>query len=168
MSVFFFYKKSHTEYNKKLFTMVSLKRNCMIQFIVKEKIRYLASVLSWDVFVTYKIFSSNPPKKTYLSRSLIALLSHGGVPNEYFINILENALQDTHGAFCNKRAALRGVYLLTYQCLDLWNALTVFFLFIYFMFFLWLLPLYLWSVIGIMVLLSYYLNFNFLFNFPNF
>jgi len=39
---------------------------------------------------------------------LIALLSYGGVPKEYFMDILSNALSDAHGVFSNKGAALRG------------------------------------------------------------
>ncbi|KAF5481968.1 hypothetical protein F2P56_002575 [Juglans regia] len=51
--------------------------------------------------------TSNHPKRSFLSRNLIALLSYGGIPKEYFMDILINALRDAHGAFSNKRAALR-------------------------------------------------------------
>ncbi|KAM7509580.1 hypothetical protein LguiA_020033 [Lonicera macranthoides] len=47
------------------------------------------------------------PKKNYLSKYLIALLSFGGVPQEYFLGLLTNALEDARSVFSNKRAALR-------------------------------------------------------------
>ncbi|KAF5951104.1 hypothetical protein HYC85_013097 [Camellia sinensis] len=50
---------------------------------------------------------SNKPKKNYLSRNLIALLSHGEVPKEYFLDILTNALEDAQCVCSNKRAALK-------------------------------------------------------------
>ncbi|KAA8523162.1 hypothetical protein F0562_009585 [Nyssa sinensis] len=50
---------------------------------------------------------SNRPKEAFLSKNLIALLSYGGVPKEYFLEILTNALQDTQNVYFNKRAALR-------------------------------------------------------------
>jgi RNA-dependent RNA polymerase len=43
-----------------------------------------------------------------LSRILIALLVHGGVPEEFFMQILNKALEDAHGVFCKTRAALKG------------------------------------------------------------
>lgn len=51
--------------------------------------------------------TSNPPKRTFLSRNLIALLNYGGVPREYFMNLLVDALKDVQGVFSSKRAALR-------------------------------------------------------------
>lgn len=56
-------------------------------------------------------FLSNPPKRAYISRNLIALLNYGGVPREYFMNILVDALRDVQGVFSSKRAALRGIRL---------------------------------------------------------
>lgn len=52
--------------------------------------------------------SSTPPRNTHLSRILIALLVHGGVPEEFFMQILNKALEDAHGVFCKTRAALKG------------------------------------------------------------
>lgn len=43
--------------------------------------------------------TSNPPKRAYISRNLIALLNYGGVPREYFMNILVDALRDVQGLF---------------------------------------------------------------------
>lgn len=54
---------------------------------------------------------SHKPKKNYLSKNLIALLSFGGVPREYFLGLLTNALEDAQSVFSNKRAALRGTFL---------------------------------------------------------
>ncbi|KAL9440712.1 hypothetical protein AB3S75_019390 [Citrus x aurantiifolia] len=51
--------------------------------------------------------TSNQPRKTYLSRNLIALLSYGGVPEIFFMDILRNALEDAWGVFSNKRNALK-------------------------------------------------------------
>lgn len=51
---------------------------------------------------------SNPPKRTHLSRNLIALLSHGGVPDKFFLDLLEDALKETDGAFRNTNTAIKG------------------------------------------------------------
>ncbi|KAK2633171.1 hypothetical protein EUGRSUZ_L00426 [Eucalyptus grandis] len=51
--------------------------------------------------------TSNKPKPTYLSKILIALLSYGGVPNEFLLDMVENALGDANSVFSRKRAALR-------------------------------------------------------------
>jgi len=48
------------------------------------------------------------PNRTYLSKNLIALLSYGGVPNEFFKGLLESNLEDANHVFSNKRVALRG------------------------------------------------------------
>ncbi|CAF2156701.1 unnamed protein product [Brassica napus] len=49
----------------------------------------------------------NPPKRTKLSRNLVALLSYGGVPDEFFLDILLNTLEESKTIFNNKRAALK-------------------------------------------------------------
>lgn len=51
---------------------------------------------------------SNKPKKTSLSANLILLLSYGGVPDEFFMDLLRCGLADADHVFTNKRAALRG------------------------------------------------------------
>ncbi|CAN6869076.1 unnamed protein product [Brassica oleracea] len=51
--------------------------------------------------------TSNPPKRTKLSRNLVALLSYGGVPDEFFLEILLNTLEEYKTIFTNKRAALK-------------------------------------------------------------
>ncbi|POO00835.1 RNA-dependent RNA polymerase-type [Trema orientale] len=62
---------------------------------------------NWTVNSLEIVGTSNPPKRTYLSRNLIALLSYGGIPHKYFEDLLENALREAYGAFNNKRAALK-------------------------------------------------------------
>lgn len=51
---------------------------------------------------------SNPPKMTRLSRNLIALLSYGGVPNDFFLNILRKTLEESKTIFYSERAAIKG------------------------------------------------------------
>ena len=51
---------------------------------------------------------SKHPNRTYLSKNLIALLSYGGVPNDFFMDVLRSNLEDADQVFSNKRAALRG------------------------------------------------------------
>ncbi|XP_022731132.1 probable RNA-dependent RNA polymerase 3 [Durio zibethinus] len=53
------------------------------------------------------VATSNKPKKTSLSRNLIVLLCHGGVPDDFFMGLLKNALEESQGVFSNKRAALK-------------------------------------------------------------
>ncbi|KAL6984746.1 RNA-directed RNA polymerase [Sarracenia purpurea var. burkii] len=68
---------------------------------------------SWDCMVKgdsfnfYFLSSSIKPRKNFLSRNLIALLSYGGIPKEYFLNIVTNALEDAQSVYSNKRAALK-------------------------------------------------------------
>ncbi|KHG23521.1 putative RNA-dependent RNA polymerase 5 -like protein [Gossypium arboreum] len=50
---------------------------------------------------------NNQPKRTSLSKNLIMLLSCGGVPDNFFMDLLKNALEESQGAFSNKRTALR-------------------------------------------------------------
>ncbi|XP_047974429.1 probable RNA-dependent RNA polymerase 5 [Salvia hispanica] len=50
---------------------------------------------------------SHRPNRSYLSKYLIALLSYGGVPQEFFLNLLNKALEETRNVFSNRRAALR-------------------------------------------------------------
>ncbi|XP_062017278.1 probable RNA-dependent RNA polymerase 3 [Rosa rugosa] len=54
-----------------------------------------------------KVDPSKLTKRTTLSRNLIALLYHGGVPKEYFIELLMKALEETRDVYSNKRAAFR-------------------------------------------------------------
>lgn len=58
---------------------------------------------------------SKSPKNVKLSRNLIALLCHGGVPKEYFMELLMKDLEDTHSVFCKRRAAFKGVKLIVFH-----------------------------------------------------
>ncbi|KAK1592184.1 hypothetical protein Q3G72_020916 [Acer saccharum] len=50
---------------------------------------------------------SNQPRKTFLSKNLIALLRYGGVPENFFEDLLRNALEDAQGVFTKKRNSLK-------------------------------------------------------------
>ncbi|KAK6151840.1 hypothetical protein DH2020_014475 [Rehmannia glutinosa] len=50
---------------------------------------------------------SHRPGRNCFSKYLIALLNYGGVPQEFFLNLLMNALVDTRNVYSNRRAALR-------------------------------------------------------------
>lgn len=69
---------------------------------------FLAAVLGDMIFV---ISCSNQPKRTTLSKNLILLLSYGGVPDSFFMDLLKKALEESQCAFSNKRTALRGSFL---------------------------------------------------------
>lgn len=56
---------------------------------------------------------SRKPKRCTLSKNLIALLSFGGVPKDFFLNILEKALEETRIMLLDRSAAL--------QFLNKWN-----------------------------------------------
>ena len=51
--------------------------------------------------------TSNQPKKTSLSKNLIMLLSYGGVPDDFFMDILKNAIEESQGVFSNKRSTIK-------------------------------------------------------------
>jgi len=53
--------------------------------------------------------SSNPPKRAKLSKNLVALLSYGGVPNDFFLDILLNTLEKKKTIFFKVRAAGKGM-----------------------------------------------------------
>ncbi|KAM1429335.1 hypothetical protein ACFX2I_045540 [Malus domestica] len=50
---------------------------------------------------------STKPRNTKFSRNLIALLCHGGVPKDYFMELLMKDLENTRGVFCNRHAATK-------------------------------------------------------------
>ncbi|KAK0572333.1 hypothetical protein LWI29_030053 [Acer saccharum] len=67
-----------------------------------------------EVFPMFKVtlliyfsFPSNQPRKTFLSKNLIALLRYGGVPENFFEDLLRNALEDSQGVFTKKRNSLK-------------------------------------------------------------
>ncbi|GFP86730.1 probable RNA-dependent RNA polymerase 5 [Phtheirospermum japonicum] len=50
---------------------------------------------------------SRRPGRNTFSKYLIALLSYGGVPKEFFLNSLTNALDEIRNVYSNRRAALK-------------------------------------------------------------
>ncbi|CAI9285993.1 unnamed protein product [Lactuca saligna] len=61
-----------------------------------------------DSFSSLEIVSiSRRPRKANLSKNLIALLSVGGVPKEYFLGLLETTLQEAQKVSSSMRAAVR-------------------------------------------------------------
>ncbi|XP_039018521.1 probable RNA-dependent RNA polymerase 5 [Hibiscus syriacus] len=88
--------------NKKLPPQTIQVRNSMIKVRPDSNSSNICTRNSLEVVAT-----SNQPKRTSLSRNLIMLLSYGGVPDDFFMDILKNALEGSQGAFSNKRAALK-------------------------------------------------------------
>ncbi|KAL9362556.1 hypothetical protein Peur_045341 [Populus x canadensis] len=88
--------------NKKLTHQTLHVRPSMIKVETDSKLSNTFSKNSLEIVGT-----SCRPKKTFLSKNLIALLSYGGVPEEFFMGILNNALEDARGILSNKNAALR-------------------------------------------------------------
>ncbi|KAL4317791.1 hypothetical protein GQ457_18G001060 [Hibiscus cannabinus] len=88
--------------NKKLPPRTIQVRDSMIKVRPDSNPLNICTRNSFEVVTT-----SNQPKRTSLSRNLIMLLSYGGVPDDFFMELLKNALEESQGAFSNKRAALR-------------------------------------------------------------
>ncbi|GMY38309.1 probable RNA-dependent RNA polymerase 5, partial [Fagus crenata] len=88
--------------NKKLPSRTIQVRPLMIKVETDPKLLNIRTENSLEIVGT-----SNQPKRTYLSRPLIALLSYGGVPKEYFLDVLSTGLRDAHGVLSNKRDGLR-------------------------------------------------------------
>ncbi|MED6125806.1 hypothetical protein PIB30_072109 [Stylosanthes scabra] len=65
--------------------------------------------------------TSNHPNRSFLSKYLIALLSYGGVPNEYLIKVLQDNLKDADRIFSDKRTAFKAA--LNHGDLDDYTAL---------------------------------------------
>ncbi|CAH9131271.1 unnamed protein product [Cuscuta epithymum] len=59
---------------------------------------------------------SHKPKKAHLSKTLIALLCYGGVPREYFLEILKNALEEAENIYSDEILALKATS--NYEDLD--------------------------------------------------
>ncbi|KAJ4708521.1 RNA-dependent RNA polymerase [Melia azedarach] len=106
MQVRLFYKglavKGTLLVNKKLHPRTIQIRPSMIKVETDPDQSYGQTFNSLEVVKT-----SNQPRKTYLSKNLIALLSYGGVPEIFFVNILRSALEDANSVFSNKRNALK-------------------------------------------------------------
>ncbi|XP_028781093.1 probable RNA-dependent RNA polymerase 5 [Neltuma alba] len=87
--------------NKKLPPRTIQVRQSMIKAHTDPNLS-IQSINSMEVVAT-----SNKPQRCYLSRTLIALLSYGGVPNEFFLDLLKSAMENAYCVFTDKRAAFR-------------------------------------------------------------
>ncbi|CAN6456713.1 unnamed protein product [Victoria cruziana] len=76
-------------------------RNSMIK-VVGDVDADTQSINSFEIVST-----SVHPKKTFLSRYLIALLSYGGVPKDFFLELVTDALDDAKHAYSNPYSALK-------------------------------------------------------------
>lgn len=63
------------------------------------------------IFIFYLFIFSRRPRKANLSKNLIALLSVGGVPKEYFLGLLETTLQEAQKVSSSMRATVRCIFL---------------------------------------------------------
>ncbi|XP_010467917.1 PREDICTED: probable RNA-dependent RNA polymerase 3 isoform X2 [Camelina sativa] len=88
--------------NKKLPPQTVQVRPSMIKVYEDETLLNFRTFNSLEVVNT-----SNPPKMTRLSRNLIALLSYGGVPDDFFLNILLKTLEESKTIFYSERAAFK-------------------------------------------------------------
>ncbi|KAK7314414.1 hypothetical protein VNO77_32936 [Canavalia gladiata] len=88
--------------NRKLNPRTIQVRPSMIKVETDSSAQNIQSINSIEVVTT-----SIKPNRTYLSKQLIVLLSYGGVPNEFFMEILRNNLEDADRVYTNKCAALR-------------------------------------------------------------
>ncbi|KAI3856409.1 hypothetical protein MKW98_031770, partial [Papaver atlanticum] len=87
--------------NKKLDFKTIQIRPSMIKVESDPKLVNAVSANSLEIVTT-----SNKPKNSCLSKYLLALLAYGGVPPEYFMNLLTKALEDAQNVHYNKHAAL--------------------------------------------------------------
>ncbi|ESQ50360.1 hypothetical protein EUTSA_v10001896mg [Eutrema salsugineum] len=101
--------------NKKLPDRTVQVRPSMIKVYNDQTLSNFSTFNSLEVVNT-----SNPPNRTKLSRNLVALLSYGGVPNDFFLDILRNTLENSKTIFQNKRSALKAA--LNYGDMDDQNA----------------------------------------------
>ncbi|CAL0322159.1 unnamed protein product [Lupinus luteus] len=77
-------------------------RPSMIKVPRDKSLLNIQSINSLEVVGT-----SNKPNRSYLSKYLIGLLSYGGVPNEFFMDVLRSNLEEANHVYSNKRAALK-------------------------------------------------------------
>ncbi|GER48842.1 RNA-dependent RNA polymerase family protein [Striga asiatica] len=88
--------------NKKLEAGTIQIRRSMIKVYKDETLPTTGAFNSLEI-----VNISHRPSRNYLSKYLIALLSYGGVPQEFFLNLLMNALEETRNVYSNRRAAIR-------------------------------------------------------------
>ncbi|VVA99759.1 unnamed protein product [Arabis nemorensis] len=101
--------------NKKLPPRTVQVRPSMIKVSKDSDLSNFSTFNALEVVTT-----SNPPKRVKLSRNLVALLSYGGIPDDFFLDILLNTLEESKTIFDNKRAALKAA--LNYGEMDDHNA----------------------------------------------
>ncbi|KAG5559291.1 hypothetical protein RHGRI_008991 [Rhododendron griersonianum] len=87
--------------NKKLKNTIQI-RPSMIKVETDPRLINAQSFNSLEIVAV-----SHKPKRAFLSKNLIALLSYGGVPKEFFLKILEDELKDPRSAYSDTRAAFR-------------------------------------------------------------
>ncbi|KAH9619567.1 hypothetical protein KSS87_000894 [Heliosperma pusillum] len=88
--------------NKKLPKKTIQIRPSMVKVKIDPKLIAAPTVNSFEIVTT-----SNRPKQPHFSRFLILLLHYGGVPREFFTDILEEAIVDARTLLSNMRGALR-------------------------------------------------------------
>ncbi|KAM7515445.1 hypothetical protein LguiA_005028 [Lonicera macranthoides] len=77
-------------------------RPSMVKVETDKKLKNTQSLNSLEA-----VAISNKPRNATLSRYLIAHLCYGGVPQEFFLGLLKNALEDAPTVYSNMRAALK-------------------------------------------------------------
>ncbi|XP_047333491.1 probable RNA-dependent RNA polymerase 5 [Impatiens glandulifera] len=88
--------------NKKLPSRRIEIRQSMVKVTRDTEVKNLLTLDSLEL-----VAISRKPKKTFLSKNLIALLTYGGIPGNFFKNILMNTLEDVRNIFSSHTAALR-------------------------------------------------------------
>ncbi|GAB2292381.1 hypothetical protein Dimus_026623 [Dionaea muscipula] len=88
--------------NRKLPPKTIQIRPSMIKIVADPECLNGLSINSFEIVGT-----SNKPRKTRLSKNLIALLSYGKVPHDFFMDIVKNSVTDANSVLFRKRAALR-------------------------------------------------------------
>ncbi|KAG7641366.1 Malic enzyme N-terminal domain [Arabidopsis suecica] len=89
-------------------TFLLNKKGSQLCFMSQNQVYEDQTLSNFSTFNSLEVVTtSNPPKMTRLSRNLVALLSYGGVPNDFFSNILLKTLAESETIFYNERAAFR-------------------------------------------------------------
>ncbi|CAN1342706.1 Probable RNA-dependent RNA polymerase 4 [Linum perenne] len=91
--------------NKKLQPRTIVVRDSMVKVRPYENLSNNATANSLEIVNT-----SRRPKPADLSRNLIMLLSYGGVPGDFFMDLLYKALVDSRAVVFKRRAAARGSF----------------------------------------------------------
>jgi len=74
----------------------------MVKINADPKLSRMQSFSSLEIVST-----SHRPRRAYTSRSLIALLQHGGVKTEFFMELLQDAIEVAENACYDFKAALK-------------------------------------------------------------